>query len=454
MKKQLLILLLSVLAAAEVSAQALTVKVKDSALRTGASIAVGMKFWKMEFDDKGLYTFSGDSLQEKTQAYLHFQDYGVYAVLEKGKPLVVEVSGTGRRMTAKFKGDNAYESELTSLLQTFYAPKNVYYEENNPKDTLSFPEAWKLLDKKYKSICSLLKKEKDAVRREKLQQEADLKYLDNCMEMQNGYCYKHKLDAKKDARLAELMAQVDPNDEKYRNYGILEAYILYKMPITVDENTDVTDYACEYVNTVSREISNVPLRNSVLDMFVGQGVQAEGIDIDKFWALVVDKCDAKTVSTYQFIVDAKKSTASGMKCPDVTFSDIDGKPCRLSDHFGRVLYIDIWATWCGPCCMEIPYVEKLVEHYKNDPRIEFVSISTDSNRKAWEEKVRKDKPQWAQYVTSAAENRELSKQWGVASIPRFLIINADGTICNNDAFRPSADDFIQRMDAILNAQKK
>jgi thiol-disulfide isomerase/thioredoxin len=454
MKKTISTLAIAAMLASTAQAQLLTVKVEEPSMRENALIALGMTFDKLSFDSKGVAVFQGDTITQKALAYVAYGGNGLYAVLEPGKKLQVTVSGKGKLNKIKFKGDNAYESELQTELQGFNPTKDVYYEINNPQDSLSFPEAWKLLDEKYNALCKLVNKEKDADKRAKMQDYVETSYLSNRIQMQNGYCYKYGLNPKKDKLLAELMSHIDPNAPKENDRGLLQAYLYYKMPIVVDANTDINEYACEYLNTVCKEIQNTELKNDLLEVHVGQCVQMEEVDIEKFWALVNEKCDKSIVDKYQYIIDAKKSTASGTQCPDVTFSDIEGKSHKLSDYFGKVLYIDLWATWCGPCCMEIPYLEKIVEHYKGDDRVLFISISSDRDRKAWENKINEDKPQWPQFNTSREEDKLLSTQWGVASIPRFLIINADGTINNNDAFRPSSDDFIEKMDAILDSNYK
>ncbi len=454
MKKTLSAFALAAVFTGNAQAQLLTLKVEEPSMRENALIAFGMDYDHLSFNDKGVAVFQGDTITKKNIAYIALGSNGIYATIEPGKKLQVTVSGKAKLAKIKFKGENASESELRTALQTFYATKNVFYEEKNPQDTLSFSVAWKLLDENYSALCKMASKEKDADTKAKLKEDIELKYLANRIEMQKGYCYKYGIDSKKDAFLAELMSQVNPNDPKYQSNGILTEYIYYKMPIEINAETNVTDYACEYINTVCKEVTNTEIKQNLLEMHVGQCVQAENLDIDKFWTLVNEKCDKSIVNQYQYIVDAKKNTASGKQCPDVTFSDINGVSHKLSEFFGKVLFIDLWATWCGPCCMEIPYMEKMVEHYKDDDRIQFISISLDRDRKAWEKKMEEDKPTWPQFNASREEDKLISSQWGVASIPRFLIINADSTICNNDAFRPSDDNFIEKIDAILESNYK
>lgn len=83
----------------------------------------------------------------------------------------------------------------------------------------------------------------------------------------------------------------------------------------------------------------------------------------------------------------------------------EGKMLKFSEVWGKVVYIDIWSTWCGPCCEEIPYVAKLVEHYKDNPEIEFISISLDKNLKDWRNFLESHQSEWKQFVIPEKQQR-------------------------------------------------
>lgn len=79
----------------------------------------------------------------------------------------------------------------------------------------------------------------------------------------------------------------------------------------------------------------------------------------------------------------------------------------------------------------------------------FISISVDENREAWLKMIGNDKPQWAQYHVNEDQNEALSDAYGINAIPRFMVIKADGTIGDSDAFRPSDDDFHKKLDEYM-----
>lgn len=111
---------------------------------------------------------------------------------------------------------------------------------------------------------------------------------------------------------------------------------------------------------------------------------------------------------------------------------------HLSNFQGKVTYIDFWATWCGPCCAEIPFVEKLVEKYKDNPKIEFLSISLDKDVKKWHEKLDRDKPSWRQYVIPENFKSDFAVEYNITAIPRFMMFDGEGRIITINAERPSA----------------
>lgn len=144
-------------------------------------------------------------------------------------------------------------------------------------------------------------------------------------------------------------------------------------------------------------------------------------------------------------MDAIKRNKRGTMAPDFAFTDSLGNVHHLSDYRGRRVYIDCWATWCGPCCKEIPFLAQHVEALKGDTSLVILSISMDSNRQAWLRKIRHDRPQWPQMIVDKAQNEALSKAYGITGIPRFIYVAADGSLIDADAFRPSDNDFMERI---------
>ena len=143
-------------------------------------------------------------------------------------------------------------------------------------------------------------------------------------------------------------------------------------------------------------------------------------------------------------------TAPGSIAADFTYPDVNGKEVSLSDFKGKVVLVDVWATWCGPCCMEIPYMEKLVKHYAKNKKIEFLSISLDENQKKWKKKLTEDKPEWKQFICPDNFQSTLCQEYDIDGIPRFLFFDKKGKIVSLGAPRPSSSKIIEYIDQHIN----
>ena len=137
--------------------------------------------------------------------------------------------------------------------------------------------------------------------------------------------------------------------------------------------------------------------------------------------------------------DSLSATVSDSTLPNVTLERPDGTKLELSSLFGKTMFLDLWATWCPPCCAEIPYLETLAKQFADNPDVRIISISVDQDRDAWVKKITEDKPSWEQYRISIDDADAFFSAIELETIPRFIIVSPDGSIINADAPRPSDD---------------
>ena len=151
-------------------------------------------------------------------------------------------------------------------------------------------------------------------------------------------------------------------------------------------------------------------------------------------------CQSKSNNSAESpVVDSLSAAVPDNVMPDITMESIDGTTLQLKSLFGKTLYLDFWATWCPPCCAEIPHLEKLAEQLADNPDIRIISISVDQDRDAWVKKVTADKPAWEQYRITSEDADVFFSAIELETIPRFIIVGPDGNIINTDAPRPSED---------------
>lgn len=131
-----------------------------------------------------------------------------------------------------------------------------------------------------------------------------------------------------------------------------------------------------------------------------------------------------------------KSTrlAKGSPAIDLRIEDEQGQTKMLSDFRGQVIYIDLWATWCGPCLQEAPAFEALAGKFKGNDDIVFLQISTDAKTATWESHIDKEGSALPQYIT---HDPTLTDGWRLSGIPRFILIDSDFNIIEAVAPMPS-----------------
>jgi peroxiredoxin len=130
------------------------------------------------------------------------------------------------------------------------------------------------------------------------------------------------------------------------------------------------------------------------------------------------------------------SLSPGSPAPDFTCRDINGKEVSLVDFKGKIVYMDIWATWCGPCRGEIPYAEKLGEEMR-DEDVVFLCVSIDADEDAWKKFVKKKEMHGVHVISKGEFDSPIATLYGVTGIPNYVLIDREGKIVNSNASRPS-----------------
>jgi thiol-disulfide isomerase/thioredoxin len=156
-------------------------------------------------------------------------------------------------------------------------------------------------------------------------------------------------------------------------------------------------------------------------------------DIQKFKASTKSE---KYLGKLDKLVAKWEPISPGKPVPDFSFTDIKGQPVKISDLKGKLVYIDIWATWCGPCIAEHPHWDKLKADYK-DKDVAFLTVSIDDSREPWEKMVKEKKMDGLQWFAENAWQSELAQHFMVNGIPRFLLLDKEGKIIDPSADRPS-----------------
>ncbi|MFD0861396.1 TlpA family protein disulfide reductase [Sungkyunkwania multivorans] len=144
------------------------------------------------------------------------------------------------------------------------------------------------------------------------------------------------------------------------------------------------------------------------------------------------------LKSYKEKYDKLKTLAKGASSPTFDFENYERGTTSLADLKGKYVYIDVWATWCGPCLREIPSLKKVETEY-HDKNIEFVSISIDRKKdyEAWRKMVDDKELGGIQLMADNDWSSKFVKDYAIEGIPRFILIDTEGKIVTADAPRPS-----------------
>ena len=151
---------------------------------------------------------------------------------------------------------------------------------------------------------------------------------------------------------------------------------------------------------------------------------------------------------YKQKVAAKKM--EGVVSPSFDYENHKGGKTKLEDLRGKYVYIDVWATWCGPCIAEIPHLKKVEAKY-HGKNIEFVSISVDTEKdyEKWKKMVVAKELGGIQLFADKNWTSDFIKAYGINAIPRFILIGPDGKVIKADAARPSSASLTELLDSLL-----
>lgn len=392
-------------------------------------------------NEDGTYYIELDINGPKT-AYWISEDpkTGFKFYIEPGKTITVDLNLEKTTMNGMdvIKANEKFGGDLTTECEFFN--KHSYYDAQNAALTalqanpkMTFGEFRGILRYEVDKLEGIFMKIGTKDFRQFMLQDYENKY-------KGSLSWYMELGTPNDSAFVAMMEALDLNDadqaSTYASY-----YKKSKTPAGQDRNLFLLNHICEIIP--NKEFC----QNIATETFISAMAQAPE-NISDLYEVYKNVMGDKGVSAeVQAMYDLKKTMVPGAKAVDFDFYDQNGKKFTLSKLKGKAVYLDCWATWCGPCCAEIPNMEKLANHYKNSKDVQIISISLDKKESAWKAKLAKDKPSWPQFIVKGEFDCKLCKTYEINGIPRFMMFDKKGNIISIDAPRPSLPNIIEWIDS-------
>uniref|UniRef100_UPI00404B529F TlpA family protein disulfide reductase n=1 Tax=Fluviicola sp. TaxID=1917219 RepID=UPI00404B529F len=172
---------------------------------------------------------------------------------------------------------------------------------------------------------------------------------------------------------------------------------------------------------------------------------------EKFSGIFLAEFKSEAQGNISYLENTVRANAlNGKPSPLFSYENHKGGTTSLTDFKGKYVYVDVWATWCGPCKAEIPSLKKMEEKY-HEANIVFVSISVDTKKdyEKWKMFVTDKELGGVQLVADKDWSSDFVKAYLINGIPRFILIDPAGNVVQANAPRPSDPKLVTLLDGLL-----
>lgn len=178
-----------------------------------------------------------------------------------------------------------------------------------------------------------------------------------------------------------------------------------------------------------------------------KGWPAEGLDVKVAEYKKQYPKSSNNIILEKFVADLRKFNP-GQPAVDFTFKTLEGKDMKLSDLKGKVVYMDFWASWCGPCKGEMPHAKKIKEHFQGKDVV-FLYVSIDEKEEAWKRGIEAMSISGIHTRTPGWKG-EIAELYQIQSVPAYFLIDKKGKFVSDRTPRPSqSEELIKLIEGLL-----
>jgi len=239
-------------------------------------------------------------------------------------------------------------------------------------------------------------------------------------------------------------------DEELINLDTYREFIIESVLILASKDKEISGIYNKNVarmKYIAQHFKNDKLKQSLLNEIAIRQIKKNGInnitELENIYNTYVTNPTLR--AAYKTEYDKWNIAVAGKISPDFQAKDINGKTYSLKDFKGKYLYIDMWATWCGPCKQELPYLKEL-EKKMEGKNITFLGLSTDQNKADWENMVKSGELSGTQLLLGRGS--QFQQDYNINGIPHFILLDPEGKIVNASMIRPSSPDIEKVLKAL------
>ncbi|HZW78725.1 MAG TPA: TlpA disulfide reductase family protein [Flavobacteriaceae bacterium] len=371
--------------------------------------------------------------------------------LEKGKRLTISFDETRIVESLTFGGDLA---EINNLLveKSKWLDRHTDYKslfESNEQDFLA------ALEDNKKGLDSLYGAHKVSKNHREILEKEDRFFKAILVEnYENSHRnYTRNPEFKVSPTFYNNLSDINFKDTlEYRRNLVYRDLVETHMIRLTTENTSMSDdnFLLTYLKKIDQEFPNGYAKDQLMYNYLQYGLSPDE-QLHEVYAIYKNINPGKeNLEKIEQLYEVLEKVLPGNTSPSFTFENYQGGTTSLEDLRGKYVYIDVWATWCGPCIQEIPYLQQFEKDYEGK-NIQVVSISIDEekNYEKWRSMVESRSLGGIQLMADNNWKSDFVTQYGIMGIPRFILIDPEGKIVAADAYRPSDPRLRAQVDQLL-----